>query len=136
MAVRGRDPAAACLPVHQSRRSPGRGPLAVPCLRLPPATHPPLAPFSPFLPNSGKTLQTISLISYLTLEQRIKRPHLVVVPLSVLGNWMREVGHWAPQMKTLKLHGNKDVRAAMHVTTHASTHRPRPPSALSLALAL
>ena len=60
--------------------------------------------------RTGKTLQTISLLASLTLEQRIPRPHLVVVPLSVLGNWLREIAFWCPDLKAQKLHGNKEVR--------------------------
>jgi SNF2 family DNA or RNA helicase len=41
---------------------------------------------------------------------RLPRPHLVVVPLSVLGNWLREIAHWCPQLRALKLHGNKEER--------------------------
>jgi SNF2 family DNA or RNA helicase len=60
----------------------------------------------------GKTLQSIALLASLTLEQQLSNPHLVVVPLSVLGNWLREIAFWCPQLKAQKLHGNKEERAA------------------------
>ena len=61
---------------------------------------------------TGKTLQSIALLASLTLEQQLSNPHLVVVPLSVLGNWLREIAFWCPQLKAQKLHGNKEERAA------------------------
>ena len=61
---------------------------------------------------AGKTLQSISLMASLSLEQRLPRPHLVVVPLSVLGNWLREVAFWCPQLKAQKFHGNREERLA------------------------
>ena len=66
--------------------------------------------------SAGKTLQSISLLATLTLEQRCANPHLVVVPLSVLGNWMREIVFWCPKLKALKLHGNKEERAEQVAT--------------------
>ena len=60
---------------------------------------------------TGKTLQSIALLATLTHEKRLDRPHLVVVPLSVLGNWLREIAFWCPRLKTQKLHGNREVRA-------------------------
>ena len=37
----------------------------------------------------GKTLQSISFIAYMVHVRRLPGPHLVVVPLSVLFNWMQ-----------------------------------------------
>lgn len=37
-------------------------------------------------------------------------PHLVVVPLSTLTNWERELAKWAPRMYTVCLKGNADAR--------------------------
>ena len=51
----------------------------------------------------GKTLQTISVLGATTLELREPKPHLVVVPLSVLGNWQREFAKWCPQLKVVFL---------------------------------
>ena len=58
----------------------------------------------------GKTLQTISVLGATTLELREPKPHLVVVPLSVLGNWQREFAKWCPELKVVKLHGDKETR--------------------------
>ena len=61
----------------------------------------------------GKTLQSISLLGYLTIEAKVKQPHLVVVPLTVLGNWLKELNNWCPKLRAVRLHGNKDERKAV-----------------------
>jgi hypothetical protein len=38
----------------------------------------------------GKTLQTIALLAYLYENNLSKGPHLILVPLTTLSNWMRE----------------------------------------------
>jgi SWI/SNF-related matrix-associated actin-dependent regulator of chromatin subfamily A member 5 len=42
----------------------------------------------------GKTLQTIAFIATLKLEHKLPGPSLVVVPLSVISNWMQEFRRW------------------------------------------
>ena len=74
----------------------------------------------------GKTLQTISFLSQLTLMSGVKEPHLVVVPLSVLGNWQREIAGWSPRMRTLKLHGTKDERVELVQQLKARCRARRP----------
>lgn len=54
----------------------------------------------------GKTLQTISFISYLTYERKVAGPSLVVVPLSVVSSWMLELSRWAPQLRVVRFHTN------------------------------
>jgi hypothetical protein len=39
----------------------------------------------------GKTLQTISLLGHISIELKQPAPHLVVLPLSVLGNWQAKL---------------------------------------------
>uniref|UniRef100_A0A7S0DGP2 Uncharacterized protein n=1 Tax=Amorphochlora amoebiformis TaxID=1561963 RepID=A0A7S0DGP2_9EUKA len=58
----------------------------------------------------GKTLQSISVMAYLLNYHNIDGPHLVTVPLSTLGNWMREINRWCPDLKPFKLHGPKEQR--------------------------
>ena len=43
-------------------------------------------------------------------EQKLPRPHLVVVPLSTLPNWEREFALWAPQLNVVQLYGNQSAR--------------------------
>eukprot|EP00428_Durinskia_dybowskii_P061636 CAMPEP_0170382576 /NCGR_PEP_ID=MMETSP0117_2-20130122/15022_1 /TAXON_ID=400756 /ORGANISM="Durinskia baltica, Strain CSIRO CS-38" /LENGTH=266 /DNA_ID=CAMNT_0010638235 /DNA_START=111 /DNA_END=907 /DNA_ORIENTATION=- len=52
----------------------------------------------------GKTLQSIACIGYLALVKKLSGPYLVVVPLSVLFNWMNEFKKWCPQLKVVRLH--------------------------------
>lgn len=59
----------------------------------------------------GKTLQTISLLGYLKHFKQCDGPHLVIVPKSTLGNWMREFKKFCPTIRTLLLNGGKDDRA-------------------------
>ena len=58
----------------------------------------------------GKTLQTISLLAYLREGRGIRGPHLVIVPKSVVGNWMREIRKWCPAIKPMRMGGTKDER--------------------------
>jgi SWI/SNF-related matrix-associated actin-dependent regulator of chromatin subfamily A member 5 len=54
----------------------------------------------------GKTLQTISFLSYLTFERGVVGPSLVVVPLSVVSSWMLEFSRWAPRLRVVRFHTN------------------------------
>eukprot|EP00003_Mantamonas_plastica_P005774 TRINITY_DN1471_c0_g1_i21.p1 TRINITY_DN1471_c0_g1~~TRINITY_DN1471_c0_g1_i21.p1 ORF type:complete len:941 (-),score=329.76 TRINITY_DN1471_c0_g1_i21:86-2908(-) len=58
----------------------------------------------------GKTVQTIALISYLYETKNIAGPHLIIVPLSTLSNWMNEFAHWCPTLKVIKFHGSQAER--------------------------
>ena len=40
----------------------------------------------------------------------IQRPHLIVVPASVLTNWMNEFQKFAPHLVVVKYHGNQNER--------------------------
>lgn len=58
----------------------------------------------------GKTLQTISFLSYLKHHKDISGPHLIVVPKSTLQNWKREFERWTPDFNVTVLTGTKDER--------------------------
>lgn len=61
-----------------------------------------------------QTLQSISLLSWVTEARKVAGPHLVLVPKSVLGNWAREFNKFAPGLKVLKLQGaDKEERQRM-----------------------
>ncbi|XP_064032289.1 chromodomain-helicase-DNA-binding protein 1 isoform X3 [Pogoniulus pusillus] len=49
----------------------------------------------------GKTIQTISFLNYLFHEHQLYGPFLLVVPLSTLTSWQREIQTWAPQMNAV-----------------------------------
>ncbi|OMJ71951.1 hypothetical protein SteCoe_29714 [Stentor coeruleus] len=58
----------------------------------------------------GKTIQTIAFLAYLREQEGIKGPHLIVVPKSTLGNWIKEFDKWCPIIKTVKLIAAKPYR--------------------------
>jgi SNF2 family DNA or RNA helicase len=53
----------------------------------------------------GKTLQTIAHIWMEKAEGRLDAPVLVVGPTSLVGNWQREIGKFAPALRVVTLHG-------------------------------
>ncbi len=61
----------------------------------------------------GKTLESISLLGYLKESRGIRGPHLIIVPKSTSGNWMRELGRWCPSLTTFLFHGTKEERVEM-----------------------
>ena len=53
----------------------------------------------------GKTLQTLALLQAELDAGRLDRPSLVVVPTSLLENWLAEANRFTPQLRMLVLHG-------------------------------
>jgi superfamily II DNA or RNA helicase len=53
----------------------------------------------------GKTLQTIAHICVERAAGRLDAPVLVVGPTTLVGNWAREIGKFAPDLRVLVLHG-------------------------------
>jgi SWI/SNF-related matrix-associated actin-dependent regulator of chromatin subfamily A member 5 len=70
----------------------------------------PCAHLGCLLANTGKTLQSISMLAFLHHFKGITGPHLVIVPKSTLGNWCKEFARWYPQFRVLKFYGNKEER--------------------------
>lgn len=58
----------------------------------------------------GKTIQTICLLNYLFNEHQLYGPFLLVVPLSTLTSWQREIQLWAPQMNIVVYLGDISSR--------------------------
>jgi len=74
----------------------------------------------------GKTLQAIALIA----AHNKRRPHLVVCPTSVVGNWEREIAKFAPGLEVSRHHGmeraeqSRDFKPGrVTVTTYALLRR-------------
>jgi ATP-dependent helicase STH1/SNF2 len=61
----------------------------------------------------GKTIQTISLITFLIESKRLHGPYLVIVPLSTMTNWSGEFAKWAPGIKVVAYKGNPAQRRAL-----------------------
>jgi SNF2 family DNA or RNA helicase len=51
----------------------------------------------------GKTLQAIAMLTARPQD----RPHLVVCPTSVVGNWERELARFAPGVRVIRHHGTE-----------------------------
>ena len=74
----------------------------------------------------GKTAQTIAHIAIEEAAGRMDRPALVVVPTSLVPNWTAELGHFAPHLRVVVLHGldrhqRRSELAGVHIviTTYA-----------------
>eukprot|EP00897_Mesotaenium_endlicherianum_P005993 jgi/Mesen1/5421/ME000269S04551 len=58
----------------------------------------------------GKTVQVISLLCYLMETKGIQGPFLIVVPSSVLPNWVAELTRWAPKVSKVAYCGSPEER--------------------------
>ena len=70
----------------------------------------------------GKTIQVISLILKLKEEKKLKQPVLVVCPTTLMGNWMKELQMFAPNLKVTTYHGldrKLDTNFDVILTTYA-----------------
>uniref|UniRef100_A0A669CYB6 Chromodomain helicase DNA binding protein 1 n=1 Tax=Oreochromis niloticus TaxID=8128 RepID=A0A669CYB6_ORENI len=68
----------------------------------------------------GKTIQTICFLNYLFNEHQLYGPFLLVVPLSTLTSWQREIHLWAPQMNVVVYLG--DISSRNMIRTHEWMH--------------
>ena len=66
----------------------------------------------------GKTAQLIATV----LADRVGEPTLVVCPTSVLGNWERELGRFAPDLRVLVHHGTERVRTGTAFAKACADH--------------
>jgi superfamily II DNA or RNA helicase len=80
----------------------------------------------------GKTLQTLAHIQCEKEAGRLDRPALVVVPVSLLGNWQREAARFCPGLRCLVLHGAERhgqagdmAQADLVVAPYSLLHRDR-----------
>jgi len=58
----------------------------------------------------GKTIQSSSYILSLFELEHVTRPFLIVVPLSTITNWERELALWAPKMHAVVYNGSGEAR--------------------------
>ncbi len=54
----------------------------------------------------GKTVQALAYLLSVKQSGRFKLPNLVVMPTSLVGNWISESQRFAPDLKVLSLHGS------------------------------
>ncbi len=62
----------------------------------------------------GKTIQTLSLITYLVEFKNCHGPFLVIVPLSTISNWVRELEKWAPSLTKVVYRGDPTKRRRIY----------------------
>jgi SNF2 family DNA or RNA helicase len=70
----------------------------------------------------GKTIQVISLILKMKEEGKLKKPVLVICPTTLMGNWMKELQMFAPNLDAVIYHGSDrqlDVEHDIILTTYA-----------------
>ncbi|MCF6318063.1 MAG: DEAD/DEAH box helicase [Proteobacteria bacterium] len=53
----------------------------------------------------GKTVQTLSHLSRLKQDKKLKKPALIIVPTSLIANWKNEVEKFTPNLNILTLYG-------------------------------
>ncbi|KAG1670418.1 hypothetical protein FOA52_010153 [Chlamydomonas sp. UWO 241] len=61
----------------------------------------------------GKTVQCVAFLGYLAENLSVMGPFLVVVPLSVVPNWIREFRRWIPTMNAVVYVGDSRSREAI-----------------------
>ena len=61
----------------------------------------------------GKTIQSISLITYLIEVKKNPGPYLVIVSLSTITNWSLEFEKWAPSLTTIIYKGTPNQRKTL-----------------------
>ncbi|BBN10806.1 hypothetical protein Mp_5g06580 [Marchantia polymorpha subsp. ruderalis] len=62
----------------------------------------------------GKTVQVIALLCHLIEKKQDRGPFLVVVPSSVLPNWLSEVTRWAPKVTKVVYAGAPEERRRLY----------------------
>ncbi len=70
----------------------------------------------------GKTIQVISLILKMKEEEKLKKPVLVICPTTLMGNWMKEIQLFAPNLDAIIYHGTDrelDINHDIILTTYA-----------------
>ena len=55
----------------------------------------------------GKTIQTLSLLLRLKEARKLKKPVLIIVPTSLLGNWKAEIEKFTPNLSYISIYGNE-----------------------------
>jgi SNF2 family DNA or RNA helicase len=63
----------------------------------------------------GKTIQTIALLLYQRDQDVESGPSLIICPTSLVGNWRREIGRFAPSLRVVVHHGSSRAEGAEFV---------------------
>lgn len=63
----------------------------------------------------GKTIQTICFLYYLFHTHQLYGPFLLVVPLSTMTSWQREMAQWAPEINFVTYLGDVTSRNVVSI---------------------
>ncbi len=66
----------------------------------------------------GKTLQTLAHIQVEKDAGRLTHPALIIAPVSLMGNWRKEVERFCPGLRTLVIHGKDRHEVADSMAEH------------------
>lgn len=69
----------------------------------------------------GKTIQTICFLYYLFHTHQLYGPFLLVVPLSTMTSWQREMSQWAPDMNFVIYLGDVSSRNVVSIISHRTS---------------
>ena len=69
----------------------------------------------------GKTAQIIAFLAYLIESHPGQGPNLIIVPASILDNWIREITNWCPTLRLVVYRGSQDERAQQRFELQRST---------------
>lgn len=58
----------------------------------------------------GKTIQLIALLLHDRKRIKVIRPTLIICPMSVMGNWEKEIQRFAPSLRTMPHHGSDRLK--------------------------
>nr|POE79832.1 helicase swr1 [Quercus suber] len=74
----------------------------------------------------GKTIQTISLLAHIAEQYNVWDTHLIIVPTSVVLNWVTEFHKFLPGFRVLGYYGNIEERTAKRKHWANDPHHPDP----------
>lgn len=60
----------------------------------------------------GKTVQVIALLNYIRSQHERKEKTILVVPASLIGNWMNEISKFAPSLRCCIIHPSENKQLA------------------------
>jgi len=58
----------------------------------------------------GKTIQLIALLLHERKKRQVIRPTLIICPMSVMGNWEKEIQRFAPSLRSMSHHGSDRIK--------------------------
>jgi len=73
----------------------------------------------------GKTIQCISLLSFLAIQRGVSGPFLVVAPLSTIPSWQRECAKWSSFLDTVVYTGSARSREIIREYEWYTTEKTR-----------